>query len=468
MLLPVAAALLISQLAFGDTLLEVYQKALQNDPQLREAEATRLAVQQGKPIARGALLPQISLTANYTELRPEDGSTRTFAQVDQTSPTQDINTFTNTSDNAEATNKNWTLQLRQTIFRWDDWVRLSQAAKQASQAEADFRTAQQSLVVRVASAYFDVLAAEDNLDATQAAKDAFGRQFEQARKRFDVGLIAITDVQESQAAYDQAVATEISAKRSLANSREALRAIIDDAPRQLAKPAGDIPLASPDPQDEDRWVDQAMQLNPSRISSQIGAEIATDDVRIARAGHFPSLDLVAQRSDTDNSRKEFTTVSRAGVPGPRQGPFPSGTESTDDSISLQLNVPIFSGGQTTARTRQAVYRYRAARERLERTARETERQTRDAYFGVISEIARVQALKRALESTQTALKATEAGYEVGTRTSVDVLDATRAVYQAQANYLRSRYDYLLNGLKLKQATGTLADDDVTRVSGLLQ
>jgi outer membrane protein len=463
-LLPVA--LLLAPAVHADSLLQVYEKALQSDPQVREAEANRLAILEGKPIARGALLPQASGRMNIGN-NSADGTTSTFFGGQQS--TRDVDSRDNDA-------KNWVLELRQSVFRWDQWVTLSQADKKASQADADYQAAQQDLIVRVASAYFLVLAAEDTLTSEQAAKESIGRQLEQAQKRFEVGLIAITDVQEAQAAYDQAIAAEILAKRALANNWEALRTIIDEIPPALAKPAEDIPLVSPDPNDVESWVNTALQQNRSVISSQIGTQIAKDDVGLARTGHYPTADLVLTRSNTDNDGFSRAPCfqpegSVTCVGGEAPGTIirnPTGTDLETDSISLQFTLPIFSGGQTSARVQQAVYLHRAARERLERTQRDTERQTRDAYLGVISDISRVEALKQAFESSRTALKASEAGYDVGTRTAVDVLDAKRKTFVAEAQYLRSRYDYLINGLRLKQAAGTLAVDDLAQVDTLLK
>jgi outer membrane protein len=477
-LLPVM--LLLAQAGHADTLLQIYEKSLQSDPRIREAEANRLAVVEGKPIARGALLPQVSGRMNIAN-NAADGNTSTFFGGLQS---------TRVVDSRDNDAKNWVLELRQSVFRWDQWVTLSQADKKSTQADADYQAAQQDLIVRVASAYFLVLAAEDTLASEQAAKESISRQLEQAQKRFEVGLIAITDVQEAQAAYDQALATEILAKRTLANNWEALRTIIGELPPKLAKPAEDIPLVSPDPADVESWVNTALQQNRSVISSQVGTQIAKDDVSLARTGHYPTVDLVLSRNNTDN--EGFSRAACFQAPQDLDGnnaadlsPDPNrncvdgnpagtivrtetGTDLETDSISLQMSLPIFSGGQTSARVDQAVYRHRAARERLERTARETEQQTRDAYLGVISDISRVAALKQALESSRTALKASEAGYEVGTRTAVDVLDAKRKTYVAEALYLRSRYDYLINGLRLKQAAGTLAVDDLAQVDTLLK
>jgi len=460
LLLPLTT-LFVCSLASGDTLMQIYEKAVRSDPLVREADANKLATQEGKPIARGALLPQVSGTAAYGNAAANGSTTNQIGDVIAASPIDSRNYYA----------RNWNVQIRQSVFRWDQWVQLSQAGKESAQADVDYEAAQQDLVIRVAETYFNVLAAEDTLASEQAAKDAIGRQLEQAQKRFEVGLIAITDVQEAQAAYDQALAAEILAKRNVANRQELLRSIIDEPAPALAKPGRDLPLLSPDPADENQWVDLAMQQNRSLISSQIGTEIAKDNVSLARTGHYPTVDLVASRNNTNNdgfSRAPCRAVLNCdGADIGTVVRSNTGTDLANDAVSLQFAMPFFSGGSTSARVQQAVYQHRASRERLERTARETERQTRDAYLGVISEISRVQALKQAFESSKTALKATEAGFDVGTRTTVDVLAARRTVFVAETNYLRSRYDYLINGLRLKQAAGTLTTDDIAQIDGLL-
>lgn len=469
-LLSLAAVLLALPPAHAETLLEIYQQALISDPQLREAEATRLATLEAKPQARGALLPQIDANASY-EKDWSDGS-QVFAQV-LTADTPGVGSagdviIANRRFDGNSEAKSWNIQLRQTLFRWDQWVRLKQADKTVAQAEVDYRAAEQDLMVRVSTAYFDVLAAEDTLAAEQAAKEAIGRQLEQAQKRFEVGLIAITDVQEAQAAYDDAVATEITAKRSLANQREVLREITGQYTTELAGPGEQLPLLDPVPADENQWVEIALQQNPALMSADIGAEITRDDVAVARTGHYPTVDLVAGRNSVDTTGSQATGIAGLGGTGALGAPQPTDFETTQDSIGVQFSLPIFSGGTTSSQVREAVYRHRAAKERLERVARETERSARDSYLGVISEVARVKALRQALESAQTALKATEAGYEVGTRTTVDVLDARRALFLAQTNYARSRYDYIINVLALKQAAGILSMDDLSEVNGWLQ
>ena len=395
----VIASLLSPALPAAD-LLEIYQQAIVSDPLLREAESNRLATLEAKPQARGLLLPQIEGRANFQKAK-SDGS-NVFPQV----LTQDIPGVGNAGDILVA-NRNfdgdsetlaWTLELRQSVFRWDQWTRLKQADKTVAQAEVDYRAAQQDLMTRVATAYFDVLAAEDTLSSEQAAKESIGRQLEQAQKRFEVGLIAITDVQEAQAAYDQAVATEILAKRSLANQREVLREITGQYTTDLSSPGQQLPLIDPIPADESQWVELALQQNLALLSADIGAEITRDDVSIARTGHLPTLDLVVGRTGVDTTGSQKTGIEGLGGTGTLGPPQPTDFNTTEDSIGLQFSLPIFAGGTTSSQVREAVYRHRAAKERLERVARETERAARDAYLGVITEIARVKALAQALES----------------------------------------------------------------------
>lgn len=334
LLLP--ALFLAASAAQGDSLLQIYEKAMQSDPLLREAEANRLAVQEGKSIARGALLPQINGRANWGKGAAEGEQTTFFGG----------NVAARDIDNRDDRNSNWNLELRQTLFRWDQWTQLNKADKEASQADVDYQAAQQDLMIRVSEAYFNVLAAEDTLASEQAAKEAIGRQLEQAQKRFEVGLIAITDVQEAQAAYDQAVAAEILAKRTLANQREVLRAIIAEMPPALAKPAEDIPLSNPDPASEEEWVQTALAQNLDVISSRLGADIARDDVNIARSGHLPTLDFVASRNNVDNEGFSRNLCDPNGPPcatpdgglanpGDRYS-VPTGTDLETDSLSLQL------------------------------------------------------------------------------------------------------------------------------------
>lgn len=445
----------------AESLVDVYQLARQNDPTLAQAEANRRAVREAKPQAIGALLPQIAGAASYSWDGLDTNSQR-LVSVAPGVPPFPVNSESFTHGQAF----DWSAQLRQSIFHWDQWVKLKQADKQAVQADIDYRVAELDLFLRVATAYFNVLQAQDTLQADQAAKEAIGRQLEQAQKRFEVGLIAITDVQESQAGYDQAVATEIVAKRALANSKEALRAITGQYPGSLAMPTAELALTSPMPADENAWVDTALKQNYSLQSAQLGAEIARENIGIARGGHFPTIDLIAQHTYDDTNGFSNSLANYPGQSVLTSGDADSGRK--DNNISVQMSVPIFSGGVTQSKVRQAVYQHRAAKNKLEATARETQRQARDAFLGVNSDISNVTALKQAVKSAETALQATQAGFEVGTRTTVEVLTGQQNLVQAQTNFAKSRYDYILDVLRLKQAAGTLDDTDLAEINGWLK
>jgi outer membrane protein len=443
-------------------LLSVYERALQNDPLIREADANRLASRESKPQAVAALLPQFDASGSYTKDEQEIGQT-TLINSDPTDENSPLVPAT-ISRNADGHMRQYDLTLRQTLFRWDQWAALKRADAQVAQAEADYQAAQQDLILRTSQRYFDVLAAQDTVDAAQATLEAFSRQLEQADKRFEVGLIAITDVQEARAAHDQAAASVIQAKRALATAQELLRELTGESFDTLAGPIDDLPLESPAPADEEQWVTHALDQNLRVVSARLATDIAKQDVSVARAGHLPSIDIVASRQDQDF---DGTQVGR-NVVGETTPRSPADQTQKDDSIGVQVTVPIYSGGATSSRVRQRVYLHRAARERLERTNRETERAARDAYLGVLSEMSRVRASKQALESSRTALQATEAGFEVGTRTTVDVLQSRRQLFDAQTTYSRSRYDYILNVLQLQLATGTLDRADLEKINAFLK
>jgi outer membrane protein len=433
-------------------LLAVYQRAMQNDPQLREAEANRLAALETKPQALSALLPQLNGTGVVTRERDA-------GLIDSTTPISP-GVFTNYSiGRVNTTTHRYGVDLRQNIFRWENWVALRRADAQVAQAEADYQAAQQDLIARVSQRYFDVLSAQDDLEAQQVALTSIQRQLDQAEARFKIGLIAVTDVEEARAAHDSGAAAVIAAKRTLASTQELLREITGDAFDTLARPIEPFEMANPDPISEDRWVEMALQQNLSLVSSRLAADIARENVSSARGGHFPSLDLVGSRYKvTSNGVDTFPDGTPAGG---------TTVDQNQRTIGLQLTFPIYAGGMVSSQVRQAVYQHRAAKERVERVARQTEHDARDSYLGVLSEISRVKALRRAVESNAISLRATESGYEAGTRTAVDVLQSRQLWVQAQTDYSRSRYDYMLNVLKLQQAAGTLSQQSLERINSLL-
>jgi outer membrane protein len=444
--------------AHAADLLAVYQRALQNDPQLREAEATRLAALEAKPQALAALLPQLSGSGVVTREK-DTGSSNTTEPVSAPGAPIVLESFP-FSGQINTTTQRYGVDLKQNLFRWQNWVALKAADAQVAQAEADYQAAQQDLMERVSQRYFDVLSAQDDLEAQQVALTSIQRQLDQAESRFKIGLIAITDVEEARAAHDSGAAAVIAAKRTLASNQELLREITGDGFDFLARPIEPFELATPDPASEDRWVEMALQQNLSLVSSRLAADIARENVSSARGGHYPSLDLVGSRyRENQNGTDTFNNGGPAG-----------GTTLNENqgTIGLQLTFPLYSGGMVSSQVRQAVYQHRAAKERVERVARQTEHDARDSYLGVLSEISRVKSLRRAVESNATSLRATESGYEAGTRTAVDVLQSRQQWVQAQTDYSRSRYDYMLNVIKLQQAAGTLSQQSLEKINSLLR
>jgi len=422
--------LLVSPPLYAETLLELYQQAVQNDPQLKIAESDVLANRQLRPQAEAALAPQVSLGANVSE---------SFNQSDWLF-----------GDNTEATSANYNLSLSYALYRRNLNIAIEQTDSVVAQTEAAYESQKQGLMVRLASAFFDILSAQDNVSFARSTKEAFERQLDQAQKRFEVGLIAITDVQESQAGYDLAVADEILAKNQVDNAVEALREITGSYHQLSQTLSEEIELVSPDPADIDEWTNIALQHNPQIAAAKQAIDTSLTEIKKQRAAHLPTVDLVAQHSYRDRLRGDND---------------PTGTTTgTDNSVGIQVGYLLFEGGGIRARVREAQQRHTQSLDQLMQVNRTVQRQTRNAYLNVESSISRIKAAKQALTSTETALEAVQIGYEVGTRTSVDVLNARRDLLQAQRDYANSRYAYVLNTLSLKQAAGLIAMDDLEKIN----
>ena len=439
--LTLLAPLTLAGTAGAKDLVGVFQDALQADPVIRQANANRLAAREARPQAWSAVLPQ----ANGTVSQTRDHSSGYEDQIVQLTPSSPVTVVPYALVAGTKTDQ-WALNLKQNLFSWANWVALKQASSEVAQAEATYAAAEQDLILRVSQAYFNVLAAEDSVEANESSLKAFSQQLDQANTRFAVGLVALTDVQEAKAAHDQAAAAVIAAKRTLATAEDQLQEITGQQYDVLQKPGDDMPLKSPEPADEDRWVQISLDQNLSLIASRLAADIARDNVRIAFGGHIPTIDLLAGRSYLKSDANE--TLDGFNFPN-------FDTKNNDRQITLQLTVPIFSGGYAQSKVREAQYRWIAAKEGVVQSSRATERQARDAYLGVISGIAHVQALRQALASDETAVQATEAGYEVGTRVAVDVLNARKTLVQGQTDYASARYDYVVSVLQLRLAAGNL-------------
>lgn len=416
--------------------LEAYELAKTSDPEIAAAEYQYQSVLETRGISLSPLLPNLSASVYTAQNRQE---------IENSS---NVVLYPNRSIDYDA--DGYALILTQSIYNHSLHLQLNQTDLNISVALAEIESQRQALILRVAEAYFRVLAAMDNLKFAEAEKNAIGQQLEQTQKRFDVGLIAITDVKESQAQYDLSVASEISARNILDVNREALQSLIGQMPDNMALLAEQIPLLIPEPQDIKQWVDYSIQNNHALKSAQYSLEAAQEQVKINRSGHYPTLDLALSH---DYTSPDGTSVDR---------------DTTDTSITLQLNVPIYSGGGTNARTRQAVASMERAKALREKAYRQTVQTSRENYLGVTTTIAQVNANKQALISTQTAYEATKAGYDVGTRTAVEVLSVLREQYRAERDYAQARYNYILNVIRLKQVAGILSAEDVKQINQWLQ
>lgn len=411
---------------------EIYELALQNDPILKQAQANQLASGESKPQSIARLLPNISATG----LSSRDWLKNKKAGHDYRGPDQ------------EYWSNSFNIKLTQPLFHKDYWIRLSQSDNQIAQAEADYQAVLQKLMVKTTEAYFNVLSAQDTVELILAEKQAISQQLEQAKQRFEVGFNAITDVYEAQAGFDETIANEIDAIHDLENKREVLREIIGENEVQLNSLGATLPLLKPEPINIAFWSDSAEINNFSIISAFNKVEFSRKSIDAQRAGHLPQLDMVGSYSTSDVN-------STSGFRGDTQ------------SIGVQLNVPLFEGGAVNSRTRQASYEYEAAKENLIATKRAVKRQVKDAYNGVISSISRVEALKTAVTSAESALEANKVSFEIGIRTMVEVLAKQRDVYRSKRGFYRSRYDYLINSIKLKQASSNLTQNDLEQINRLL-
>lgn len=413
-----------SSLAAADDLAQIYNQAKENDPQLLRAAATKDAAFEAVNSSQSSLLPQINLTAGYNMTRSD-----------------------NDSNEQDALNAG--ISLSQELYQRSSWVSLDIAEKSARQADSTYAAEQQGVILRVAQAYFDVLRANDNLEFVRSEKAAVGRQLEQTKQRFDVGLSAITDVHDAQAQYDSVLANEVLTENQLVNSYEDLRVITGQSHTQLSVLDTERFSASPSEQSSDILIDEAQQKNLSLLASRISADIAKDNISLASSGHMPSLTFDASYGYTDISNTN----------SPR-----TDYDSNDLKAGINLIVPIYTGGNTSSLTSQAEFKYVAASQALEETYREVTKNVRAFNNNINASIGALKAYEQTVISAKSALEATEAGFDVGTRTIVDVLDSTRRLYDANRNLANARYDYILSVLQLKQAVGTLSEQDIMDIN----
>ena len=422
LLLIISLFCLSSTYAFAENLADIYALAKKNDPEFRSAKAALEAAYESVKISRGNFLPNVNLSAGYS----------------------DIDSDAAVSDSGGTTS--YSINFKQPIYRGENNANHSLNKNYVKQAEADFATAEQSLIIRVATQYFAVLGAQDNFEFSRAELQANSRQLEQTKQRFEVGLVAVTDVHEAQARFDLSKAQSIDAENQLNNETEALRAITGEYHTSFALLKSESPLTPPEPNDIEHWTKLALEQNKFLISSQHFAAQSRDSVNVQKSAHKPTLDFNASKSHSDSD---------------------AGTTDTT-SYGIQFNMNFFNGGSTSASVRQAEHNLTRAVESLEEARRSTQRNVRSSFLSVSSAVSQVKALNQAVISSQSRLKASEAGFDVGTRTTVDVLDARRELYNSQRLHSRARYDYILEKLRLEQFVGDLNEEDVNKINGWLQ
>ena len=421
----VLLALGVQASAQATDLIEIYQAAQGQDAVFASARAAQQAGQEKLTQGRSLMLPSVNLTANTT-------------YNDVTSPIL----------NKKYNSHGYGVSVVQPLFREQNWATYQQSDLQVAISEAQFKLAEQDVILRSAQTYFDVLIAQDTVQLTNAQKTAIAQQLEQAKRNFEVGTATITDTHEAQARYDLVVAQEIAAANNLEIKKRTLQQLVNADVKELNTLGEGFKLESPNPADAQKWVADAQQGNYQIVMAQAAEAIAEQEVAKNRGGHLPTLDAVGSYSNTTGCS------------------FSCGdTKST--SVGLQLNMPLFAGGATQSKWREASANHDKAKQDLENARRNVELQTRQAYLGVVSGIAQVQALQQALKSSESLLQASKLGQEVGVRTSLDVLNAQQQMYSTRRDLYQAEYNYLISHLRLKAAVGSLAEADLSQVNKAL-
>ncbi|MFT7131643.1 MAG: outer membrane protein [Cyclobacteriaceae bacterium] len=428
--LPAVLALsaLLAAPVYGASLDEIYNLAVNNDPQLGAANAGYKARREGITQARAGLLPTISVGVSRSDNKRE---------ILSAPPPNNAPEYFD--------DEGWQVVLRQPLFRLDSWFTFKQSKNIEAQALAQLTAEQQELMFRVADSYLNILEAQDRWSASNAEREAVQRQLEQVQQRFDVGLVAITDVLESTAAFDSSTVNVIEAEGAQSVTFEALLRLTGQPFYEVASLTSEFPVELPEPRNEEAWVKAALEQNYSLLAAREGVNAAYRDVQIARSGHLPTLDAQLSLNHNESDALNF---------------FGNGFESEQRTMSLQLNVPIYNGGAVNSRAKQNGYLLEQAQRNFDLTQRTVVEDTRTLYTAINTDVARVNARLRGIESSQSALDATQTGYEVGTRNIVDVLLAQQRLFLAQFQYASARYQYIRDTLRLKQVVGTLSPADI--------
>jgi len=440
MLLFLLAAPFATGAAQAIDLLSAYRDAIGYDAQIASARAALGAGREKLPQGRAGLLPAVNLAANTV-----------WNDIDYKARSEPPS-----ESKAKYNSNGWSVSLSQPLFRWQNWESYKQAELVVAQAEAQYELARQDLALRLAQAYFDVLLAEENLASAQAQKTAIAEQLASAKRNFEVGTATITDTHEAQARFDLTKAQEIAAGNDLQVKRESLRTIIGKDATTLKKLRSGAQIVRPQPDDISQWVTSAESNNIAVQLNRAGLEIAGREIQKQRAGHYPTLDLIASRGRS--TLGDTLTLGRT-LPG-------SDTDAT--TIGLQLAIPLFAGGAIASRDREAAALREKASADLDNARRSAALSARQAYLGVTSGLSQVKALEQAIISSQSALDSNKLGYEVGVRINIDVLNAQQQLYSTRRDLAKARLDTLIAQLKLKAAAGALNEDDINAVNGLLE
>ncbi len=417
-------------------LLEVYRAAQAQDPVIAAAQASRQAGQEKLVQGRAAILPSVTLSAN---------STYNDNQIQFPGATRQM---TYNSSGAGVT-------LVQPLFRQQNWLAYTESELQTGISDAQYQQAQQDLIVRVAQAYFDVLVAQDSVQLAEAQKQAIAEQREQARRNFEVGTATITDTYEAQARYDLTDAQLIAAQSNLEIKRRALQQITNSEVDGLRSLESSLKLEAPQPDDVAKWVDDAQQHNLQILIARASAELADKEVDRNRGGHYPTVDLVANYIQNSSNGGVFNGTGYGAA------------DTTSKSVGVQLNMPLFQGGATQSKWREAEANREKAQQDLENAKRNVTVQVRQAYLGVVNGISQVQALQQALKSSTSLLDASKLGQKVGVRTNLDVLNAQQQLFATRRDLYQAQYNYLLSELRLKAAVGGLDESALLHVNQAL-
>jgi outer membrane protein len=440
-LFAISTALLVAQISTADTLNDIYESALLNDPVLRAARASFNAERETKNIARGALLPQLAISGDYTESEINNNPPSLITGL--------IDTDTTT----------YGVSLSQAFFDMPSWYSFKSGKALSDSAQAQFAADQQSLIIRVSEAYFNVLRAYDNLQTRSAEQRAIQRQLEQTRERFEVGLLPVTDVHEAQAVFDDAAVNSLEARGALNIAFEGLQVLTGRDHEALAGLTETFMATNPEPLSNQEWVDFAIGNNFQLKVAELGKDAAYNSAKAAAAARLPKITGRASYYETDAHSISYTDgISSAG---------PIESQQDGHSFVVSVTMPIWMGGSVDAKRRQAKQRSIASNEGYTATKRNVIQASRSLHQLVLTNTARVKARKQSITSADSALQATQAGYEVGTRNIVDVLVAQRSVYQARRSYANARYDYILSMMRLKEVAGQLAPDDIYQLNGWL-